>query len=152
MTQTDHLAAQTGGTRISSRRGSRRRSQQLWGVAGTGCLMNPPEAHVVPGGNRPRRSLGGDGPPTVLGADMHLNETPGVWVQHAWIFEYKPNGCSRIGTRAAAAHDCSVQDGTIHCGLPVGRVLPNGGGASSLRQDGLEPPVGQHCLNLDLES
>lgn len=34
----------------------------------------------------------GDGAPTVLGHDMHLNTTLGVWVLHAWIFGHNPNG------------------------------------------------------------
>jgi hypothetical protein len=33
-----------------------------------------------------------DGPPSVLGRDMHLNETLGVWVLHAWIFRHNPAG------------------------------------------------------------
>lgn len=34
----------------------------------------------------------GQDAPTVLGDDMHLNESLGVWVQHAWIFEHNPAG------------------------------------------------------------
>lgn len=31
-------------------------------------------------------------PPTVMGHDMHLNSTLGVWVLHAWIFNHNPSG------------------------------------------------------------
>jgi len=34
----------------------------------------------------------GENPPTVLGSEMHLNATLGVWVKHAWIFEHNPDG------------------------------------------------------------
>jgi hypothetical protein len=33
-----------------------------------------------------------DGPPSVLGRPMHLNETLGVWVLHAWVFRHNPAG------------------------------------------------------------
>jgi hypothetical protein len=33
-----------------------------------------------------------DQAPTVLGADLHYNDTLEVWVRHAWIFSHNPSG------------------------------------------------------------